>query len=359
VKQIPELNGLRGAAFLFVFLFHTLRLPPTHFLPNAANAICRSGWLGVDLFFVLSGFLITGILLGYREELDRYRIFYTRRVLRIFPIYYLVVLFVFFVTPVFSDFFLPLEQLKLYFLTYTYNFWIVFTDTWAKVGALDHFWSLCIEEQFYLVWPFIIFTLANRNLKRFCVFVFLLSLCMKISIAARVDDWFVIYVFPLGRLEGFASGAFVAILHEEGFVRRNRHTVLIALLLSAVLLALGIILDGFHMRDRAVVAGIPAIASLFFASLIYLLIAEGDTLMKKLMRNRVLTLFGRYSYGLYVYHYIIWYVLVSYFSLARKAMSTSLVVMVVSLPISILSYHLYEKMFLRLKYRKAVWPHFH
>jgi peptidoglycan/LPS O-acetylase OafA/YrhL len=308
---------------------------------------------------VLSGFLITGILLGYREELHRYRIFYTRRVLRIFPIYYLVVLFVFFVTPIFTDFFLPLEQLRLYFLTYTYNFWVVSTDTWAKVGALDHFWSLCIEEQFYLVWPFIVFNLANRDLKKFCVFVFLISLFVKISIAAQANDWFVIYVFPLGRLEGFASGAFVAVLHQEGFVKRNRHALLVALLLSAVVLALGIILNGFYMRDRAVVAGIPAIASLFFASLIYLLVADGDTLMKKVMRSRVLTFFGRYSYGLYIYHYIIWYVLISYFPLTRKAVSTSLLVMVVSLPISILSYHLYEKMFLKLKYRKAVWPHFH
>lgn len=359
MKQIPELNGLRGSAFLFVFLFHTLRLPPTHFLSKAANAVCRSGWLGVDLFFVLSGFLITRILSDYREELHRYRVFYTRRALRIFPIYYLVVLFVFFVTPVFTDFFAPLEQLKLYFFTYTYNLWVVFTDTWAKVGALDHFWSLCIEEQFYLVWPFIVFHLPHRKLKKFCIFVFVLSLFVKVTIASQVSDWFVIYVFPLGRLEGFACGAFVAVLHEEGCVNGKNHARLALILLGAVLLALGIMLNGFYMRDKTMVAAIPAIASVFFASIVYLLMTEGDSLMKKLMRGRVLAFFGRYSYGLYVYHYIIWYVLISCFPLTKKAVSTSLVVMVMSLPVSILSYHLYEKMFLRLKYRNAIWPHFH
>jgi len=351
MKQIPELNGLRGAAFLFIFLFHTLRLEPNNFFLKLANAIFRSGWLGVDLFFVLSGFLITTILLDYRDEFHKYRIFYTRRVLRIFPIYYLVLVFVFFVSPLFSDFFVPLEKLKFYFFTYTYNFWVVFTDSWAKEGALDHFWFLCIEEQFYLFWPFIVFTLINKKLKKFCVFVFILSVLLKISIATQVKDWFIIYVFPLCRLEGFASGAFIAIIHKEGHIRNKRHALILFLFMCAVILILGINFNGFYLRDKAIVSAIPPLMSFFYASLLYLLIVDGNSLLKKIMRNRFLTFFGLYSYGLYIYHYIIWYVLTTHFLFTRQDPLTSLIVMAISLPVSILSYHLYEKLFLRLKYK--------
>jgi peptidoglycan/LPS O-acetylase OafA/YrhL len=359
MKWIPELNGLRGAAFLFIFFFHTLRLESNNFFLKVANAIFRSGWLGVDLFFVLSGFLITRILLDNREEFHKYRIFYTRRLLRIFPIYYLVLIFVFIVSPLFTEIFVPLEKLKFYFLTYTYNFWVVFTDSWAKVGALDHFWYLCIEEQFYLFWPFIVFTLINKKLRKFCIFIFIVSVLIKISIAAQVKDWFIIYVFPLCRLEGFASGAFIAILHKEGHLKNKRHALVLLLFMSTLLLILGISLKGFYLRDRAIVSAMPPLMSLFYASLLYLLMVEGDSLLKKLMRSRFLTFFGLYSYGLYVYHYIIWYVLTTRFLFAKQDPLTSFTVMAISLPVSILSYHIYEQLFLRLKYKKSLWPHFH
>lgn len=359
MKQIPELNGLRGAAFLFIFFFHTLRFEPQNFLLKVANALFRSGWLGVDLFFVLSGFLITRIMFDYSEELHKYKIFYTRRILRIFPIYYLVLVFVFFISPLFTEFFVPLEKLKFYFLTYTYNLWVIFSDSWAKEGALDHFWYLCVEEQFYLFWPFIIFALINKKLKNFFIFMFIFSVLLKISVATQVKDWFIIYVFPLCRLEGFASGAFIAILHKEGHLKNKRHALVLLLLMSAVLLILGVSLKGFYLYDKSIVATLPPLVSLFCASLLYLLIVDGDNLMKKLMRSRFLTFFGLYSYGLYVYHYIIWYVLTTHFLFTKKDPITSLTVMALSLPLSILSYHLYEKLFLRLKYKKSLWPHFH
>ena len=349
MNRIPELTGLRGAAFLWVFLFHTMRFHSDDLFSLCGNAIFRSGWLGVDLFFVLSGFLITRILLDYKLKSSKYKLFYGRRVLRIFPIYYLVLCLVFFISPFLTDIFVDLRHMGPYFFTYTYNFWVVFHEGWAKDGALDHFWSLCIEEQFYLFWPFIVFHLKNRALRKACILIFFFSLLFKVCLASQLDKWSVVYVLMPCRLDGFALGAFVSTLYYEVSMDRCGYVKGFFCLTGMVILISGVVLNGFYLRDAKIIAFSTPIFSLFFALILYMLLTGKDNLAKKFIRCRTLMFFGKYSYGLYVYHYILWYVITTHFQFAAKGFVTSAMVMAVSLPISVLSYHQYEKRFLKIR----------
>ena len=163
-ENYSELNGLRGLAILLVFLFHCM--PSMHVLGPYIWPLKASCWIGVDLFFVLSGFLITRILIGTRDSTHKYAVFYGKRILRIVPLYIFVLLMVFSVlsyNPVVEK---ALEGTapSLWYYTYTYNIYVTLNNGWASSDFLNHFWSLCIEEQFYLFWPWIIFVTPLKRL---------------------------------------------------------------------------------------------------------------------------------------------------------------------------------------------------
>ncbi len=144
--HVNALDGLRGIAIILVLFFHCSRF---EFLP--VRAISAFGWTGVDLFFVLSGFLITGILIDTKGKEGFYKNFFMKRVLRIFPLYYLT-LCIFFIPSFFFHFELTEYYIthQIYFWTYTQNLLFAF-DGWPENARfLNHFWSLAIEEQFYI-----------------------------------------------------------------------------------------------------------------------------------------------------------------------------------------------------------------
>ena len=150
---IPALDGLRGIAILLVLIHHLTIYRPEGGLDSWIAAVPLFGWCGVNLFFVLSGFLITGILLDTRDSPVFYRSFFARRVLRIFPLYYGVLFLGFVLAPLL----LPMPDAygrhQLWLWTYLANFAMPFGK---GEPAFSHFWSLCVEEQFYLVWPFLV-----------------------------------------------------------------------------------------------------------------------------------------------------------------------------------------------------------
>ncbi|HVG42973.1 MAG TPA: acyltransferase [Chitinophagaceae bacterium] len=141
----PALDGLRGLAILLVVVYHNFGFINYFFF----------GWLGVDLFFVLSGFLITDILLKTREQPNFIRHFYTRRLLRIFPLYYLALILFLLLIPAANPTLLNVEYYRdnsTWLLLYLQNWLYIFNPT--NQSALFHFWSLAVEEQYYLLWPF-------------------------------------------------------------------------------------------------------------------------------------------------------------------------------------------------------------
>jgi len=164
------LDGLRGVAILLVLFLHFIigqGVPaPSVLVDWWFIGIVRAGWMGVDLFFVLSGFLITGILLDTKGSRHYFRQFYTRRVLRIFPLYYgSLVLFLILLPTLFPDdqVLHDLHADAVWFWTYLYNVKVAAAG-FTPSSALGHFWSLAVEEQFYLIWPIVVLCLGRRHL---------------------------------------------------------------------------------------------------------------------------------------------------------------------------------------------------
>src|SRR4051812_8053988 len=178
--HFPGLDGLRGLAILMVMILHFGGTTEQGMsgLNLWFSRITGAGWCGVDLFFVLSGFLITGILYDAKGTPGGLRNFYARRVLRIFPLYYATLIVLFVILPLLAPGPNPgLDKVALHqgwLWLYLSNFAAVFIGDHTFAAGLvqaGHFWSLAIEEQFYLVWPLIVLTLRRETLINICVAV--------------------------------------------------------------------------------------------------------------------------------------------------------------------------------------------
>lgn len=186
-RHVVALDGLRGLAVLFVILYHVNSTAwGTTFLDRIVRAPLKIGWAGVDLFFVLSGFLITGILLDTRESPNYFRSFYARRALRIFPLYYLVLtasLLITRFTPA-LNYVLPIPHDRIFYFVYLNNWWPLLRDTW-HANIIGHFWSLAVEEQFYLLWSLCVFLVSPKLLKPVAAVGILSALAIRLALYAH------------------------------------------------------------------------------------------------------------------------------------------------------------------------------
>jgi peptidoglycan/LPS O-acetylase OafA/YrhL len=352
-----------------VLLLHFVaNVPPTNLVERVIVGVTNYGSYGVELFFILSGFLITGILYDAHDRPHYFRNFYMRRTLRIFPLYYGVMALVFVVAPL-----LPLLRGEtLNFLVdrqawawlYAVNIYIAKNGEWS-FSYLDHFWSLAIEEHFYLFWPLVIFLLARRPRTLIAVSL-AISLC---AMLARLTgslmglSWWTTYVLTPFRLDGLAMGSFLALTVRQpgGLERMTR-------VLPKVSIAAGALLIVTFLWTRLVPGQglelvLPVRASLILILLACLLVwtltaAEGS-FTSRFFSSRLLVFLGTYSYGLYVYHHFISYYLVTNrtdIELARWLGSHGAAVALqfvlgasASLAVAYFSYELFEKRFLRLK----------
>ena len=185
---------------------------PQHPFDQVILGVAGSGWIGVDLFFVLSGFLITGILLDTPRTEGRLRNFYARRALRIMPPYYGVLLFFLFVAPAMHPGAL-VEQMSgsvrshlVPLFTYTVNLAAAWRGPSALPFFAPHFWSLAIEEQFYLAWPLLMLGATVRTAWRWCLAVFVCSAALRVAFVLNGTSALTTYVFTFTRLDGLALG---------------------------------------------------------------------------------------------------------------------------------------------------------
>lgn len=366
--HLPALDGVRGLAALLVLLFHSVL-----YCPRATSTYgerlwyltASFGWSGVDLFFVLSGFLITGILLATRGTENFFRNFYVRRALRILPLFYGSLVCFFFVFRFITketNGFDWLYQRQAWFWTYTQN-WVFVDDQWPAPNLLVHFWSLAVEEQFYLFWPLVVFLVPSRMLKRVCVGCIVVSVLVRLGVTfchlSVPALHFRAYFATPARLDGLCLGGLMAILWREGGGNFPTRLVRRSLLVAAFGLVLYIVLfftSGRWLREIFQYT----LVAVFFAGVIIAALCVPRT--RALFSWAPLRLVGKVSYGIYVYHAAImiplslvwqkWHWGPFSWPLVRQ-LAFLVATFTLTLSAAWLSWHLYEKRFVRLKHRFA------
>ena len=349
-KRVPELDSLRALAAVVVLFFH---LDPLRYFP---------GWTGVDLFFVLSGYLITSIILKNADSPGFLINFYARRSLRIWPIYYLTVLGLVAANPFLSQ---PDKLADLpYALTYTQNI----TLYWGKWPppthpAFDHTWTLAIEEQFYLVWPALVLWAGRRRLVPLCVLTILVALASR-----EGSNWLIPHYSErllVARSDGFAIGGLLAWVFGEGGWAGPRRDLAGLACGSAFALATLYLIWGCWAHSPLGLIGLPTplypaevifAFALLYAGIIGLVVLHAGSRWLWPLRLRVPVYLGQISYGLYLYHYVVYWIIDGCHQRPDslkigQPWTTQAVKLSVTLGVAMASWHLIERPILRWKDR--------
>ena len=292
-QRIPQLDAVRGVAIVLVILHNTsAKYPALHFQPLFGN-----GWMGVDLFFVLSGLLITGILADTKDSDGYLKNFYARRCLRIWPLYYSLILFIFVLVP----FARPSQAHAVFdrsspwwaYPFFLQNFLIPLPTT--ATGPLAVTWSLAIEEQFYLVWPWVVRYSSGAQVRRIAITVICLSPALRFYLSLHHVDF---YTNVFCRLDGLMAGALLAlVVRSEAFLpSKFVRPAWISLFLAA---PLALLTEAFDARW--IVFSLTAVAS---TSFVYLSLFSSHKWLLAAMTNKAIVYTGTISYGLYLLHKI-------------------------------------------------------
>jgi peptidoglycan/LPS O-acetylase OafA/YrhL len=368
--RLPALDGLRGVGIFAVFLVHYVDNVLTK--PGGHPTVFWFGWAGVDLFFVLSGFLITGVLLDTRDSPRFFRNFYIRRSLRIFPLFYGVWAVFLLLTP-----FVHVEWNRYVFLQMFY------LGNWTTNGAalgfhpdpgilmvaghpfiFGHYWTLCLEEQFYLIWPLVVFFFPSRKT--------LLRIAISASAAVLVLRCFLIlrgleptlYNVPYARVDTLLIGAALVLWlrgREKGYIPAPSLYVPLILVPTAVFLTLLVTLG----RRGGMTTSNPLLNTVGFSLLALsaagMVLASFDSggLLYRFLTIPSLMRLGMVSYGFYVFHAIPLRIILVWFAglpPRSHAVATVLIPIVAFFgfyALSLLSFRYWETPFLRLKDRLA------
>jgi peptidoglycan/LPS O-acetylase OafA/YrhL len=336
-KRIPQLDGVRGVAILLVILHNESSVFPSWHLER----LFANGWMGVDLFFVLSGFLITGLLVDTRPSRRSVWNFYAKRCLRIGPLYYSLLLFMFVVVPLLR----PSEAQALFersspwwaYPLFLQNFTVAVPTSAA--GALAVTWSLAIEEQFYLLWPWMIRGLTIVQLRRLGTAVVCGSPLLRLYLSTYDVN---LYTNVFCRLDGLMAGALLALAVRSNTFQPERFVgIAWAALVVAVPLAFATEADG----ARWIVFSLSAAASTAF---VYLALFSVRGLLYRVLQNRFLVYTGTISYGLYLLHKIP-FDAGKMLHMDRHPVLALPILLIASYALAAISWKLLEQPFLRLK----------
>lgn len=329
----PGLDGLRGVAVISVIVFHVFRFQP--------------GWMGVDLFFVLSGFLISSILIDTKNSPGYFKNFYVKRVLRIFPLYYLTLIL----------FFLPfliyhpdsVVRRALPYFTYIPNITFTIKNQWPvdALSPLNHFWSLAIEEQFYLFFPFLIYFVRDKALPLVCIALILLSIACRLWFYFELKNTIGCYLFTLCRMDSLLIGT-LATLYA-----RKYNSIKLEYFLLIFMAFIGVAFINMNFTGSLSATIGYTINALFFAFILLFALSPNNYL-SRILSSSIMRFFGKYSYGLYMFHPICFgiinYAVFKYFKepgIIHKLVP--LLTLTATFALALLSFHFFEVPFLRLK----------
>jgi peptidoglycan/LPS O-acetylase OafA/YrhL len=369
--HLPALDGVRGLAIMLVLLSHAADFlgPIPRFdhmsvtsWPYIALTLLVPGWGGVDLFFCLSGFLITGILLRTRTSPSYFKSFYARRALRIFPIYYF---FLFFslalgaLSPQIGKFLPQTLHERISYFIYLQN-WPIFWQSWAGMAGLwGAYWSLAVEEQFYLVWPTLIRWFKPRTMLILCVAGFLLGAPERAILIHYRGLNFGDMQWPFSRLDGLFLGAVIA-LYREVFRRVvPMRWAVIAVSLGVAMYLFLLIFHQEELQGAGVslwVLGVMAFA--LVSAGVIAAVEHRPPLLIRALTLKPLLLAGRYSYGIYIYHLLVYFLMrwvwfryfdakIGYHIITSAAFIA--VTIGITFAFAAASFHWYEAPILRLK----------
>lgn len=371
-SHLPSLDGIRGLAILMVIAHNVqlLDVPEMHGAVALVQFILNIGWIGVQLFFVLSGFLITGILLDSVGQPHGLRNFIARRALRIFPLYYGALVLIFVLLPLLG------AQPEMYKAQAPYQIWLwTYLSNWTDalgIGpkSLPHFWSLAVEEQFYLLWPLLVLSLRSpARVAIMCLVVAVVSLVCRIMLFNADASHYVVYEWTICRMDALALGGLAATCWRVEAWRTwlTAHRRQLTWALYALLAASFLWTHAFPRTSiRGMTEGYTVLAILFAAWLYASANRDAQVarsgartpLWHRALRHPALQSVGKYSYGMYVIHKPL-HDLFSAKVLARMGVQTEghivnaslhvLAVTLISYAAAWVSYHLYEVHFLRLK----------
>lgn len=378
-QRIPILDGVRGLAIVLVLINN---LYPERAVGTVLDTMVVHftdvWWIGVDLFFVLSGFLITGILADTRDGERYFRNFYARRFLRIFPLYYLALFFIFGIVPHFgladSAQLYTIHAQRWYLWTYLGNLGYALHGN-ARFET-DNYWSLAVEEQFYLLWPLFVLLLRRRQLIAFAIAMMAASFALRAAwlLHGLSQEW--VYLLTPFRVDGLLVGAMVALVLRgpDGRARLRRWAPPV----WRITAPLGLLLVAAYELPRnetlhtvLQIFGYPIISLAFGALIVFCLDAQPGSRLARWLGDRRMRFLGRYSYGIYVWHGLVLQMLVDrvgWVNLPPEVWGTRIpfglltlvLVTVLTIGVAYLSFHLFEKPILDLKrffpYSHAVLP---
>lgn len=300
------LDGLRGLAILLVLLLHftTDMTPADGSVAATVRAVFQIGWIGVDLFFVLSGFLITGILVDNKGSGRYFSAFYARRALRILPVYFLAVFAAFHLLPrFFQGFDTGGARTEAAFWLFLQNFKELPYQLSRTVG---HFWSLAIEEQFYLMWPLVVFLTSRSTARRIALATVVLSPIVRFVALQSGVPGASVYHFTPFRLDGLATGAFIALSMRDPAARATLERW--SKLVGVVALAAALVLYGpVPIPDPLSVKldfsiGFSTLCIGFGALLTRVVLSQPGSRLARVLSWRGLVTLGTYSYAMYLVH---------------------------------------------------------
>lgn len=348
------MDGLRGIAILLVVFYHNFGFIKYFFF----------GWLGVDLFFVLSGFLITDILLRTVNKPGYFKNFYAKRVLRIFPLYYLSLIIFLVIFPRIKDF--PLDfsfytDHQWWYWTYLQNWFVIFHSVGNTTTAIQHYWSLAVEEQFYIIWPFVIFLIRKPKwLLTIAALLLLGVICIRFymwEIKINNLNYFGLYTYT--RIDGICIGSMLAILQFMRSPFIKKYFTWLILLLAAM----NFVFYFFNSHNQFTYPYLAIVGYTTFAMLFAIIVHETvqgeNKFINFILKIRPLRFFGKISYGLYVFHWPVYLILYDWMEEKVKTISgvtgnsltitVSILLTITGILISIISFYTFENYFLKKK----------
>lgn len=367
-RHIPSLDGVRGLAILMVLGSHLFASNSAMSGPvvRLVGDFLGYGLFGVDLFFVLSGFLITGVLVDSLDGADFFKNFYARRALRIFPLYYGVLLVLLVLTPILALHWRGMGWLFVFYVQ-TLRPHTLGNFTPGRGIGLNHFWSLAIEEQFYLVWPAVVFWVRDRRVLLITTLAGSgFALLLRLALVSAGVSGIAIHMCTFTRADSLLLGGALALGYRTSWWPRMLRFAPWGFAAAAVT-----VLASVKFFDREfypyppyslpmrlwIDGGRYTALAIAGACLIAWALRPGSW-GERMFEAGWMRFFGKYSYGIYVLHMLFLSTLLGRQRAAIEHLTHSKLLavagagfstLVLSIVAAVLSFHFYEKPFLRLK----------